>query len=357
VADNGHLFEILSVEQSSQFANIGAITATATASDGSTSTFSQCSPVEEFRDGDVDGVFDIEEAFGPNRGDGNLDGVPDAQQPNVASLNTDGGYLTLVAPPGATMQNVRKFATDGFQFPSGASMPYGIFGFDVQGLPPGAMAVVDVLVPTTPNPNEVYVKQLPSPDGVTGHLYRIGGISDTGEGVEHTATGWRLHFRDGGTWDIDHTANGRLRDPGGPALEGAVPFPTAPAAPAAGLSITVTVAHAQSAVGRRDGNLVLAGRFKTNGGTVRCGENVVVSFGSWSTTLPGSGFRTILNQCVWAGRNPTGFIAAMTMDLRLGTWAFAAAGPGVVFATSSGPVAVSLAIGEDGGSTTVTLRK
>jgi PKD repeat protein len=358
VPDNGFLYEVLTLEESAIFATVGAITATATSPDGSTSTFSPCAPVEAFRDGDSDNVFDIEESYGPNRGDGNHDSIPDAEQPNVTSLETVGGFITLVGPPGTTLQNVKDFSTNGTPVPSGALLPYGIFGFDVQGLDPGAMAVVDVLVPAAPDPNLVYVKQLPNPDGTTASLYRIAGLDDTGEGLEHTATGWRLHLRDGGAWDTDRTANGRLRDPGGPAVQGATPFPIGPpgAPPAGGLSVTISRAFAISPAWWHDGALVLSGRFALrDGASVRCGDAVVVSFGRWSATLPGKGFRRIGQQCVWVGRTEARTLVEMAFDLRRGTWSIAAAGPGLDVGNLAGPVDLTLTIGDDTGSTTASL--
>ena len=94
-----------------------AITATATDSAGNTSEFSNVAIVSAAIDRDRDGIPDDEETAGgrvPTRtrsfaaGDGNGDGVADAEQANVATmLLGDTGWASLTAPGAVTLQDLQ----------------------------------------------------------------------------------------------------------------------------------------------------------------------------------------------------------------------------------------------------------
>jgi len=73
----------------------GTPTRTLTSTATSTPT---ATPTAEDRDGD--GVSDEIEDGAPNNGDGNGDGIPDSQQPNVTSLPSAKGYITVVVGDG-----------------------------------------------------------------------------------------------------------------------------------------------------------------------------------------------------------------------------------------------------------------
>ncbi len=61
--------------------------------------------------GDGDGVSDLVEDGAPNNGDGNSDGIPDKQQPNVTSLvdGVNGEYVTIAAGAGLLLQKCQYY--------------------------------------------------------------------------------------------------------------------------------------------------------------------------------------------------------------------------------------------------------
>ncbi len=98
---------------------------------------------------DGDGVPDLVEDGAPNDGDGNGDGIPDAQQPHVTSLPNliDNSYLTLVAPPTACLKNVQFVANPSpADTPYGWAFPLGFIDFTVGCIAPGSAATVTLLL-------------------------------------------------------------------------------------------------------------------------------------------------------------------------------------------------------------------
>jgi ELWxxDGT repeat protein len=171
------------------------------------------------QDNDVDGVSDVVEAAGPNGGDGNFDGIPDAQQLNVASLpnSADGTYVTLAAPAGTTLVGVAappNPAPD--TAPAGVLFPAGFFDFTVAGVPPGGATTV-VLRLANGARVDTYWNYGPTPDNRTPHWYQFLYDGTTGAEIDNTAHTITLHFVDGQRGDSDLTADGRVVDPGGPA--------------------------------------------------------------------------------------------------------------------------------------------
>jgi uncharacterized repeat protein (TIGR01451 family) len=180
-------------------------------------------------DQDGDGVNDWAENLGPNGGDANGDGIPDSQQPNVASLPNavTGSYVTLVSTPGTELSSVTALSPAGLQAPAYVSLPLGLFSFTVPNLPLGGAVTVEMIsqapltvnsyfkapssVPGPPNPGN------PNPpdwfnftfDGTTGAVFQGNTIV--------------LHFVDNQRGDLDPTP-GLVFDPGGPAF---VAAPTA----------------------------------------------------------------------------------------------------------------------------------
>jgi hypothetical protein len=89
------------------------------------------------------------------------------------------------------------------------SLPYGMFGFTVNGVRPHEIASVDLTLPAGSNPNGYY-KQ----DPATGALSRFDFDGHTGAVVHgNTIT---LYLQDGGRGDDDGQVNGTIVDPGGP---------------------------------------------------------------------------------------------------------------------------------------------
>lgn len=215
---NRPVIEFFSTDSLSSFGTMNGFTATATRG-ASTSGFSECGDVQPFRDSDDDGSLDLFEALG---GDRNGDGIADVDQPNVAThlaFPLDSGavqFVTLVSAPGTTVQQ-SAVITEDLPPIDGVTYTVGLFAFDIQGVASGTQTTVDILMESgAPAEGVKYIK-IPRLDG--GEI-RFMPTSGSGDRAEPTATGWRLHLTDGGEWDADGTANGRIRDPGGPVIAG-----------------------------------------------------------------------------------------------------------------------------------------
>ena len=106
---------------------------------------------------DGDGIAATIEDAAPNGGDGNRDGLVDSRQSNVASLpaavdvNGNGtldDYVTIVAPEGTTLTNVRALEVPSDNPPpDGVNLPYGLFEYDVTVASPGDTADVTYVLP------------------------------------------------------------------------------------------------------------------------------------------------------------------------------------------------------------------
>ncbi len=90
-----------------------------------------------------------------NHGDGNRDGITDANQRDVASLRakTDGSFVTLESP-GHTLTNVRAIAAPN----AAANLPLGLFAFEIHDVTPGGAATVNMILPEGFTTNS-YLKQ------------------------------------------------------------------------------------------------------------------------------------------------------------------------------------------------------
>jgi len=161
----------------------------------------------------------VRAAVGETVGDG--DGPSDVETspllPVWRDVPTPGGQTANVSGPEGT--ELAMAFTDPPSDPSppvGATFPYGLLWLDVVGVTPGATATVDIELPA---PVDGYYKltadntawQSFDWDGTTGARFGPG---------NHV----RLTFQDGGRGDGDGAVNGRIEDPGAPALVGdAVP--------------------------------------------------------------------------------------------------------------------------------------
>ncbi len=176
--------------------------------------------VGEFNDQDQDGVGDAEEK-GPQGSDpeydGNSDNTPDWQQGNVASFYTydHQHYVTLSVPDSLSLENVRAMdnpAPEAPGAPSGASAPFGFFSFTITGMQAGSQTVATLYLSDTVAVDHYY-KYGPEP-GQADHWYEFSYDGETGAEI-HADTVF-LYLVDGKRGDHDLTANGVIKDPGGP---------------------------------------------------------------------------------------------------------------------------------------------
>ncbi|WP_010662674.1 choice-of-anchor U domain-containing protein [Marinilabilia salmonicolor] len=171
------------------------------------------------QDTDNDGIIDAREK-GPdvneNDYDGNVDGLPDYEQANVASFHTFDGenYVTLVVPEDTELSQV--VVTDNpspGDSPEDAEFPFGFFDFSIDGLDLGEAVTVTLYLhggETVDN----YFKYGYTPDNNELHWYEF--MYDGETGAEISGDVITLHFVDGLRGDEDITVNGSIKEPGGP---------------------------------------------------------------------------------------------------------------------------------------------
>jgi hypothetical protein len=169
--------------------------------------------------GDGDGVDGTVEDAGPNNGDGNYDGVPDSEQPNVTSLPNaaNGDYLTIEAPEGTVLEDVNSLGdVSPESAPPNVLFPLGYLGFALSNLIPGQAVSINLYL-ENPETINAYYKYGPTVNTPTDHWYSFTYDGETG--VEVIAPDrLTLHLVDGKRGDSDLTANGTIVDPGGPAF-------------------------------------------------------------------------------------------------------------------------------------------
>lgn len=204
---------------------------------------------------DTDGVPDAEE-MGPAgtdpSWDGDGDGVPDFQQPNVVSLHTlTGAYVTLAVPLPLALVSVQTMGNPSpADAPAGVGFPFGFLGFTVTGLAGGGCATATLFLPRTPSLTSYY-KFGPTPATPASHWYPFGKSGSTGATIVHETarTLVRLDLCDGQTGDAGPAGDGRVVDPGavaGPASPqlslspGSVAFDPLGAALSATRTVTVS---------------------------------------------------------------------------------------------------------------------
>ena len=175
--------------------------------------------------GDGDGIADDVEDGAPNKGDGNDDGIPDKQQPNVASLVdvVSGEYTTVVADPDLRLKNLSITDGSNIILQSGANsdlnglnFAHGFLQFEVSNVPPGGDAEINLIVNSTKSLIK-YFMYGPTPDNPVDHFYEFFFDGETGAEINGNVV--TLHFVDGKRGDADLTANGIIVDPGTPAIK------------------------------------------------------------------------------------------------------------------------------------------
>jgi hypothetical protein len=168
-------------------------------------------------DGDRDGVDNSLENGAPSDGDGNIDGVADSVQANVVSLpsTATGGYVTLESAGRTTLTLVTTVENPSpGDVPQGVAFPLAFFEFSVNGIGAGATTSVGLFVPEGIELNSYY-KYGPTLQNNTPHWYEF--MYDGTTGAEILQDRILLHFVDGQRGDDDLSADGEIREPGGPA--------------------------------------------------------------------------------------------------------------------------------------------
>ncbi len=149
--------------------------------------------------------------------DGNVDGIPDGQQDNVASFHTvTDDYVTLGCSAGMNLSDVAAVANPSPEsIPQGVQIPYGAFEFSVNNVGVGGSTTVTLFLPSGATPN-IYYKYGPTPDDPSEHWYAF--MYDGHTGAEISGNVVTLHFADGLRGDDDLLANGTIADAGSPAV-------------------------------------------------------------------------------------------------------------------------------------------
>ena len=164
--------------------------------------FQSTAPVAQTPE-DSDGVTAATEDAAPNGGDGNNDGIPDSQQPEVSSLTNaaDGQYVTVAAPQGTSLSNVVALDVATLPTPpAGADFPVGVLGFEVHDVQSTDPITVQIVLPPGVTPNVFY-------------KFQNGSYVDATSAVTQSGNVLTLTLSDGGPFDADHTVNGTIVDP------------------------------------------------------------------------------------------------------------------------------------------------
>ncbi len=191
---------------------------------------------------DGDGVSDVLESGAANNGDGNSDGVPDAEQPHVVSFPSaeDAGYVTLQAPEQILITNTRAFSRPPAPLPlPETDFPIGLLYFRLDMPARGEAATVTLFLPADVEVNS-YWKYGPTPDDTEPHWYEF--VYDGETGAQFSAAGKIvLHFKDGERGDDDLRSNGEIAGVGGPALTLRTLAPVTLDVPGEGNSVGVAI--------------------------------------------------------------------------------------------------------------------
>ncbi len=146
--------------------------------------------------------------------DGNGDGIPDSQQPNVETVAGAAGFVTLAAPAGVTLKDVEAVQPSEAP-PANVEVPQGLIGFEATGLSAGASFTMTLTIHDGPIATSFW-KFGPTPDNPANHWYEFLYDATTNTGAEIKGRTIIVHYVDGKRGDSDTTANGVVVDPGGP---------------------------------------------------------------------------------------------------------------------------------------------
>lgn len=172
-----------------------------------------------------------------NPSDGDGDGSPDAFESGLGldsssfravHVTPEGTPVLVSIPEGAgQLRNVGRADTPAP--PAGVSLPYGAVSFEVESLSGDPLDVTSVSfidLESEVTEGDSYYKFGPAAPGAAPSWFEFGYDEESGTGarseVVDTVFGlkraWQLDIADGGRGDDDGVANGRIVDPGGPAL-------------------------------------------------------------------------------------------------------------------------------------------
>jgi len=171
-------------------------------------------------DPDGDGVSSIEEQGSDGTDtsyDGNGDGLPDRRQSNVASFHTYNGkyYVTIASQAGTTITGCRAIPNPSSSDPPGGwDFPFLFFEYTINGVAVGGPVTVQLYLPSGMTTSS-YFKYGSRPGSVGKGWYQFNYDGQTGAVVNDSII--TLHFIDGIRGDDDTTADGVVREPGGPA--------------------------------------------------------------------------------------------------------------------------------------------
>jgi hypothetical protein len=171
------------------------------------------------RDGDGDHTDDAIEDHAPG-GDGNGDGIPDRDQAHVTSLvAADGQFVTVVFPENSTPRFIQFRSAESLNPPppAGVSFPLGLLEFILDGVAPGGLATIELIVPSGSLPTSYY-KIGPRPDNPAIEWYDFAFDAATGTGAQFLSDRVVLQFVDNQRGDDNLTRDGWISDPGGPAI-------------------------------------------------------------------------------------------------------------------------------------------
>ncbi|MDE0200371.1 MAG: hypothetical protein OXK78_19350 [Caldilineaceae bacterium] len=181
-------------------------------------------------DEDEDGITDEIESGAPNDGDGNCDGIPDAEQSHVVSFPTakDGRYVTLEAPRQARLSGVRSSRQPprGYPpLPPEVTAPISFLGFHLGGVGRGGDATVSLYLSAGLEINS-YWQYGPTRDHGEPHWQPFAYDGETGatfpEDQARRRRCWgrriKLHYIDGERGDGDGRRNGVIESFGAPVL-------------------------------------------------------------------------------------------------------------------------------------------
>lgn len=215
------------------------VTETVTNPDGTTSTSSSYKDFPDFpysngnvvivnkicinNDGDAS-CPEIED-LAPNNGDGNGDGIPDRDQPNVTTIQTPlGSTATFASDAAMTFGSIKAIdnATlstwlKTFSAPPNKTVQFtnAIYTFTMTGTMNPASRDVTLFESGTASPNRYYAYG-PTPDNTTPHWYDF--TFDGVTGAEVVGGKVVLHLVDGLRGDDDLTVNNSITHTGVPAL-------------------------------------------------------------------------------------------------------------------------------------------
>lgn len=177
---------------------------------------------------DRDGACTDIENLAPGE-DGNGDGIPDRDQPNVTTIQTSlGTTATFEAYSAMQMDPVSAVSTSTaasiltlFKSPVNQSAHFnnGMYTFSMTGITNPAGSIVTMYDGASTRPTHYYAFG-PTPDNPTPHWYDFAFDGETGAEIKNDKI--ILHFVDGKRGDSDQTANGSVTHTGAQAVLTAV---------------------------------------------------------------------------------------------------------------------------------------